>query len=190
VPDTATLGTTSEFVARAACLAALTLLASGCITSATCFDVGVELAPDVAGWIDDLRVEPAAVPVQFRWRDDQVAVEIANWPHDPTYFMVYVSNGADRAARMLVHGVTPGWAGDGSYDIFVGGTSSGSGMLSEGRWIELPAHGRIEFWIDDLPWLGDPRAGDRIDACVDVERDGAVVTCPLRFHVARVFRRH
>ncbi len=171
------------------CALPLALLA-GCISRARYFDVGVELAPDAAGWRDNLSVEPPSIPVQFQWRDGPVSVEIANWPHDATYFMVYVDNSSAEPVRMLVHGVTPGWAAHGQYDVFPGpgSNATASGRLSEGVWIELPARGMIEFWIDDLGWGSGPSVGDRIDASIDFERGGTTVTCPLRFHVARVFR--
>ncbi len=188
--DRARVARTLVPIARAARLVASLLVASGCVARAAYFDIGVELAPDAEGWRDDLRIEPHPTPVEFRWQDGQMVVAIANWPHDPTYFMVYVNNDADEAARMLVHGVSPGWAAHGRYDAFARREYVGGGKLIEGGWIDLPAHGMVQFWIDDLPWLGDPSAGDRIDGSVDIERGGAIVTCPLRFHVARVFRKH
>ena len=149
-------------------------------------DTGVDLAPDADGWKDDLLITSA---VEFRWQDAQVVVEIANRADETTYFKVCVRNNADEDARILVHGVSPGSVGHGKYVFQRPGLGGGTGELAEGRWIDLPARGDVRFWIDDLPWLDDPSAGDRIDASVDIERHGAITTCPIRFHVARVFRR-
>jgi hypothetical protein len=162
---------------------------SGClgVSLSTEYHTGVELAPDADGWKDELLIKPAP-PVEFRWQDDEVAVEILNWARETTYFEIRVRNSADEAARMLVHGVSPGFVGHGKYVFDRPGFGGGTGELAEDRWIDLPARGTVRFWIDGLPWLDDPSAGDRIDTSVDIERRGAIVTCPIRFRVARVYR--
>ena len=165
-------------------------LCAGCVARATHFNMGVELAPDSSGWKDDLRIEPESIPVQFRWASGSTVIEIANWPHDPTYFMVYVRNESEEPAGIRVHGLSPGFAAHGRYDAFASGAYVHGGTIADGAWIEVPARGMVQFWIDELPWLDAPSPGDRIDSTVDIRRGNDIVECPLKFHVARVLRSH
>ena len=152
-------------------------------------DIGVELVPDADGWTDELLIAHNSPAIEFRWQDDRVVVEIENLRSKTTYFVVYVRNNADEDARIRVHGVAPGFVSHGKYLFDLPGFGGGTGELAEDRWIDLPARGTVRFWIDGLPWLDDPSAGDRVDASVDIERQGAITTCPVRFRVARVYRR-
>lgn len=177
-----------------AVLAAVCVL-SGCAITTHPYgvDVGVELEPLAPGWKDNLRMKAHGQPGQFVWRDGPFSVEIVNWlhPDEATYFMVYVRNKGDVDAQIRVRRPAGSDAapGLGAFDVFSRSGFRRSGKhVDETQWIELPAGGMVEFWIDDLAWLSEPAMDDLVSCEVDIDAAAAALTCPVAFRVARVYR--
>lgn len=161
------------------------VLLSGCVSfSSYGHATGAELEPLAAGWEPELRVRPPdqwdSLHDQYRWESQSgvLATVGTEGLRDVTRILVEFRNRGKGAVHLRLLADD----GEGVYALEPPSGSDAYRLAGETTVRIDPGHSRA-FSLHGIPWLGNPRVGDRFHSRFEIRSAGTVEICPCAFEV-------